>query len=224
MKRRAAITGIGVISPVGLDHESTFDALLAGRSGVGPITLFDPTEYKTRIAAEVKDFDPTTRLDAKLVRQVDRFCQIGLPAGLAALRLSFQLLDRRRTVRGNASTGHTSGNRRNAESATRTRLLRQANRPRRRGSSPHTSVAKNEDQKAVLSSHRTTFLKADWLRPRRADGLRIAVVAKRASPTLKPSLPGSSLDPTPRGRLERPPRSFRSFRLSRPFERPQCRH
>ena len=84
MKRRAAITGIGVISPVGLDHESTFDALLAGRSGVGPITLFDPTEYKTRIAAEVKDFDPTTRLDAKLVRQVDRFCQIGLPAGLAA--------------------------------------------------------------------------------------------------------------------------------------------
>ncbi|MEE2713522.1 MAG: beta-ketoacyl synthase N-terminal-like domain-containing protein, partial [Planctomycetota bacterium] len=84
MKRRAAITGIGVISPVGVDHESTFDALLAGRSGVGPITLFDPTEYKTRIAAEVKDFDPTTRLDAKLVRQVDRFCQIGLPAGLAA--------------------------------------------------------------------------------------------------------------------------------------------
>ncbi|MEE2713552.1 MAG: beta-ketoacyl-ACP synthase II [Planctomycetota bacterium] len=84
MKRRAAITGIGVISPVGLDHESTVDALLAGRSGVGPITLFDPTEYKTRIAAEVKDFDPTTRLDAKLVRQVDRFCQIGLPAGLAA--------------------------------------------------------------------------------------------------------------------------------------------
>jgi 3-oxoacyl-[acyl-carrier-protein] synthase II len=84
MKRRAAITGIGVVSPVGADYESTFEALLAGRSGVGPITLFDPAGYKTRIAAEVKDFDPTAWLDKKLARQVDRFCQIGLSAGLAA--------------------------------------------------------------------------------------------------------------------------------------------
>lgn len=84
MKRRAAITGIGVVSPVGTDYESTFEALLSGRSGVGPITLFDPTGYKTRIAAEVKDFDPTTWLEKKLARQVDRFCQIGLSAGLAA--------------------------------------------------------------------------------------------------------------------------------------------
>jgi len=84
MKRRAVITGIGVVSPVGNDRESTFESLLAGRSGVAPITAFDASEYSTRIAAEVKDFDPKGILSPAKARKLDRFCQLGLAAALPA--------------------------------------------------------------------------------------------------------------------------------------------
>ena len=72
MTRRAAITGLGVVSPLGLDYETSFDALLAGRSGVESISLFDASAHTTQIAAEVKGFDPASVLDRKLARKLAR--------------------------------------------------------------------------------------------------------------------------------------------------------
>lgn len=78
-RRRVVITGMGVVSPLGNDVESTWRALLEGRSGGGPITLFEATEdYATRIACEVKDFDASGFLDAKERRRYDRFAQFAL--------------------------------------------------------------------------------------------------------------------------------------------------
>ncbi len=58
MQRRVVITGVGLVSALGLDTETTWKGLLEGRSGVAPITHFDASNFSTRIAAEVKDFDP----------------------------------------------------------------------------------------------------------------------------------------------------------------------
>ena len=76
-RRRVVITGLGAITPVGHDVPSTWDALLAGKSGAGPITIFETTdEYVSRIACEVKDFDPLKFLEKKEARRYDRFAQL----------------------------------------------------------------------------------------------------------------------------------------------------
>ncbi|MBI4315810.1 MAG: beta-ketoacyl-[acyl-carrier-protein] synthase II, partial [Chloroflexi bacterium] len=62
MKTRVVITGLGTVSPLGLDVASTWEAVAAGRSGVGPITLFDASRHETKFAAEVKGFDPDAML------------------------------------------------------------------------------------------------------------------------------------------------------------------
>jgi 3-oxoacyl-[acyl-carrier-protein] synthase II len=78
-KNRVVITGMGLLSPVGNDVGSSWDALLSGKSGAGPITRFEATEdYATRIACEVKDFDPSQYLDRKEVRRNDRFVQMAI--------------------------------------------------------------------------------------------------------------------------------------------------
>ena len=59
MEKRVVITGLGAVTPVGIGKENFYNALLAGQSGIGPITRFDASEYATRIAGEVKDFDIT---------------------------------------------------------------------------------------------------------------------------------------------------------------------
>ncbi len=79
------ITGTGCISPLGHSTQETWAALIAGRSGVGPISLFDASGFKTRIAAEVKDFDPLPHLGAKLARRTDRFTQFALVATAQAV-------------------------------------------------------------------------------------------------------------------------------------------
>ena len=79
------ITGTGCISPLGHSTQETWAALIAGRSGVGPISLFDASGFKTRIAAEVKDFDPLPHLGAKLARRTDRFTQFALVATAQAM-------------------------------------------------------------------------------------------------------------------------------------------
>ena len=58
LEKRVVITGVGVVSPVGIGKDAFWDALLSGKNGIGPITHFDATEYAARIAGEVKDFDP----------------------------------------------------------------------------------------------------------------------------------------------------------------------
>jgi len=84
-KRRVVITGMGAISPLGLSLDATWQAMLAGRSGIGPITAFDAGALPCRIAGEAADFDPGARLSPKEARKMDRFMQMGTIAGCEAL-------------------------------------------------------------------------------------------------------------------------------------------
>ncbi len=83
--RRVAITGIGMVTPVGLDAESSWEALLAGTPGGGPITAFDAEGYATRIACEIEGFDPLNHLSRKEARRYDRFAQLGIAAASEAM-------------------------------------------------------------------------------------------------------------------------------------------
>lgn len=85
MRKRVVITGLGCVSPLGNDVESTWKAALAGQSGAGRITHFDPGEYKTQIAAEVKDFDPGEHFDRRDARRMDRYSQFAVVAARQAL-------------------------------------------------------------------------------------------------------------------------------------------
>ena len=85
-QRRAVVTGLGVVSPVGIGAEATWDALVAGRSGIDRITLFDPSPFEVDVAGEVKDFDATQYMDAKDVRRHDRNTHFAVAAAGEALR------------------------------------------------------------------------------------------------------------------------------------------
>ncbi len=84
-ERRVVITGMGCVSPVGLSAEESWGAVLAGRSGVGLLTLFEPEGLPVRIAAEVKDFDPLRYTDRKEARKMDRFTQFAVAAAQEAM-------------------------------------------------------------------------------------------------------------------------------------------
>ncbi|MBO9348721.1 beta-ketoacyl-ACP synthase II [Chloroflexus sp. MS-CIW-1] len=86
MDRRVVVTGMGAISPLGLSVAELWQGIVAARSGVGPITLFDPTGFDTRFAAEVKGFDPINYMDRKEARRTDRFVQFAIAATKEALR------------------------------------------------------------------------------------------------------------------------------------------
>ena len=85
MPRRVVVTGVGLVSPLGVGTEATWEALIAGRSGVGTITRFDASSFPVRIAAEVKGFDPQQWMDAKEARKFDLFVQYALAASLMAV-------------------------------------------------------------------------------------------------------------------------------------------
>jgi len=85
---RVAVVGLGAVTPLGHDLPTTWGGILAGRTGVGPITQFDTTDLRTRIAAEVKGFDPTQYMDAKEVRRTDRFVHFAVAAAQEALAQS----------------------------------------------------------------------------------------------------------------------------------------
>jgi 3-oxoacyl-[acyl-carrier-protein] synthase II len=84
-ERRVVVTGIGLVSPIGTGKDAFWAALMAGRSGVGRITRFDPSGFDTTIAAEVGDFDASTFMDKKEVRRNDRFVQFAYAASRMAL-------------------------------------------------------------------------------------------------------------------------------------------
>ncbi len=86
MERRVVVTGMGAISPLGLSVAELWQGIVTARSGVGPITLFDPAGFDTRFAAEVKGFDPTNYMDRKEARRTDRFVQFAVAATREALR------------------------------------------------------------------------------------------------------------------------------------------
>jgi 3-oxoacyl-[acyl-carrier-protein] synthase II len=85
MARRVVITGIGLITPLAIGTEETWQGLLAGRSGIGPITRFDHTAFATHFAGEVKGFDPTRWMTAREAKTLDPFIQYAMAAGSLAV-------------------------------------------------------------------------------------------------------------------------------------------
>jgi 3-oxoacyl-[acyl-carrier-protein] synthase II len=85
MRKRVVVTGLGCITPAGNDVNSTWENLINGVSTAGPVTRFDASEYRTKIAAEVKDFDPAEVFGVKEARRMDRFTQFGLFAAIEAV-------------------------------------------------------------------------------------------------------------------------------------------
>jgi 3-oxoacyl-[acyl-carrier-protein] synthase II len=86
VRRRVVITGMGVITPIGCDESTFWQSLLAGRSGVGRITRFNPTGYPTTIAAEIHDFQPEYYMERKDARRMDRFAQLSFAAAQQAFQ------------------------------------------------------------------------------------------------------------------------------------------
>ena len=86
MRKRVVITGLGCISPLGNDIQSLWDNVLAGKSGVGAITHYDASNFKTRFAAEVKGFDGAALFGNREARRMDRFAQFAVAAALQALQ------------------------------------------------------------------------------------------------------------------------------------------
>jgi 3-oxoacyl-[acyl-carrier-protein] synthase II len=93
VERRVVVTGLGIISPLGIGIKENWQALCEGRSGIGPITRFDTTEYETKIAGEVKNFDPTSFLDRKEARKMDPFIHYALASGIMAMEDSHLKID-----------------------------------------------------------------------------------------------------------------------------------
>ena len=95
MPRRVAVTGLGLVTPVGIGTEETWRALLGGVSGIGPITRFDASEFSTRFAGEVKGFDPTRWISAREARSSmsDLFIQFAMAAGTMAMEDSGLVLE-----------------------------------------------------------------------------------------------------------------------------------
>ena len=95
MERRVVVTGIGLITPVAIGTEESWRAICQGKSGVGPITRFDASEYYTRIAAEVKGFDPLQWIEKRELRKMDTFIHYALAASAMALEDSGLKIDHR---------------------------------------------------------------------------------------------------------------------------------
>lgn len=86
--RRVVITGYGAITPIGSDAKQNWDSLMASRSGIGPVTLFDTTQFASRIGGEVKNYKPTDHFNTKDIKKFDRFIQFALIAAKEAIEAS----------------------------------------------------------------------------------------------------------------------------------------
>src|SRR3974390_556817 len=84
-RRRVVVTGIGLVSPIGIGIEENWSNLISGRSGIGPITRFDSSAFATRIAGEVKNFHPEEFINKKELRKMDPFLQFALGAAHYAM-------------------------------------------------------------------------------------------------------------------------------------------
>ena len=106
---RVVVTGIGALTPLGRSADAFWDGLQSGRSGIGPMTLADPTGYACRVAGQVPDFDPKDYLDAKEARRLARFSQLGVAAAREALDSAQLDLDREDTTRVGVYLGNGNG-------------------------------------------------------------------------------------------------------------------
>jgi len=88
LSRRVVVTGVGLLTPLGLGTEATWEAIRAGKSGVGRITQFDPSAFSCQIAGEVKGFDPASYIEKKEIKKMGRFIQFAIPAADWALKNS----------------------------------------------------------------------------------------------------------------------------------------
>lgn len=109
MKRRVVVTGLGMITPLGLSTHETWQNILAGKSGVGPITCFDASQFTTRIAACVKNFDPAAFLSPKEARKFDIFIQYGIGAAHQAIEDSGLVIDEHNAHRAGVAVGSGIG-------------------------------------------------------------------------------------------------------------------
>ena len=109
MSRRVVVTGMGAITPIGNNVESFWEGLKEKKLGFGPITQFDPTEYKAKLAAEVKDFDPKDYMDPKAAKRMERFVQLAVAATKEALEMSGLDLEKEDPFRVGVSVGSGIG-------------------------------------------------------------------------------------------------------------------
>ncbi|MBP3654238.1 MAG: beta-ketoacyl-[acyl-carrier-protein] synthase II, partial [Oscillospiraceae bacterium] len=86
--RRVVVTGLGVVSPVGSDIETAWNHLISDYNGIGPITYFDTTNYKAKLGAQVKDFDPMTYMDKIEMLRTDKYAQYAIGAAAQAVEES----------------------------------------------------------------------------------------------------------------------------------------
>lgn len=108
-RRRVVVTGVGLVSPVGIGTAETWAALLAGKSGIAPITKFDASEYPTRFAGEVKGFDPLAFFEKKEVKKSDAFIQFAVAAAQFAIEDSGLVIDESNAERVGVNIGSGIG-------------------------------------------------------------------------------------------------------------------
>ena len=108
-KRRVVVTGLGLITPVGIGVSETWKNIIAGKSGITTISKFDTSNFSSRIAGEVKNFDPLQYLNAKEARRMDTFIQYGIAAGIEAINDSGFAIDEKTAERIGVSIGSGIG-------------------------------------------------------------------------------------------------------------------
>ena len=109
MPRRVVVTGIGIVSPLGIGTRETWNALMEGKSGISQITRFDTKEYTTRIAGEVKGFDPATWIPKKEIKKMDLFIHYAIAASEFAMQDSGYKMDKTNATRAGVYIGSGIG-------------------------------------------------------------------------------------------------------------------
>ena len=85
MKRRVVVTGVGMLTPVGMDTETTWEGLINGKSGIGPLTFFEDKDFPTQIAGEIKGFEAAQYIELKEIKKMDRFIHLAIAASQMAM-------------------------------------------------------------------------------------------------------------------------------------------
>ncbi|MFQ5995430.1 MAG: beta-ketoacyl-ACP synthase II [Acidiferrobacterales bacterium] len=127
-RRRIVVTGLGILSPLGIGVEENWKGICAGRSGIGPVTLCDTSQMPARIAGEVKGFDPTKFIPEKESRRMDRFIQLGIAAASEAIRSSGLEINETNATRIGVHLGSGIGGVNTIEATNRTFLEKGARR------------------------------------------------------------------------------------------------
>lgn len=117
MKRRVVVTGLGAVTPIGNNVEEFWEGIKAGKVGIGEITRFDTTDYKVKLAAEVKNFSPKEYMDFKAARRMELFSQYAVAAALEAVRNAELDMEKEDSFRVGVSVGSGIGSLQTVETA-----------------------------------------------------------------------------------------------------------